>query len=67
MPTGTDTMTLKDAAAAYAKALADVKFYREAVYDAIRKEHLQGQLSIRDIARETGFSYGRVGQILRGE
>jgi 2-oxo-4-hydroxy-4-carboxy--5-ureidoimidazoline (OHCU) decarboxylase len=56
--------------AAYQKANADLRFAREELYEALVAAHpdeAQDALTIRELADMSGLSFGRVGQILRGE
>lgn len=54
--------------AAYAEAVANLRYQRERVYAAIRKAHRSGhpEFSTRGIAKRSGglFTYGRIGQIV---
>lgn len=58
--------TLDEATAQYHTAVADVRFARERFYKVIKREHKRG-MSGPELARQTGLTAGRIGQILRGE
>lgn len=55
--------------AAYRKALADVEFTRDELHAALRDAYAvaTNKPTIRDLALEVGLTFGRVGQIVRGE
>lgn len=61
--TDSEREALERAASRYRDAVVVSDAEREALYDAIRAS----TLSVRDIARATGLSYGRVNQIQHGK
>lgn len=59
------TVTLAQRVRLYQEATAELDRRRAELYTAIREAHADG-VSLRAIAQETGLSFGRIHQIVRG-